>query len=344
MLDLTGGLVSNWTRRIHETGSFLVNILSPDRQLYRQKTTSLSSGKSGAVIVRRVRLIHAMVRWLLAAHAKPFLSHLLISDFPNATVWERRLVEVGEEARAPAVGATRPEVSGEPLNQEDLLATLGTFTTVTFGALEKMAIPFDDKDREAFQHLWNVVGWHLGIGCREALEAGHPPIDPAREPTWPDNLILPLTAAEMDSLYADFRRRLMGPTDQGRRLAKSLVQELAYPLPNMLQGAPAFFVRYLIGDERADQLEIEAGGYTELLIRRTGLLGRIAESTRDHRLGGLTMGALSQAVTRYALKAFVSQSRSSDRGFAIAPQIARRWGIQTGPEARIAPPEPTPPT
>jgi hypothetical protein len=46
------------------------------------------------------------------------------------------------------------------------------------------------------------------------------------------------------------------------------------------------------------------------------------------------MSALSHTVTRYALRAFVAQSRGSERGFSIDPRIANQWGIQTGPEVR----------
>jgi hypothetical protein len=329
VLDMTGELVSNWTRRIAQTGQFLVNVLSPSPTLAKTDRTSLSCGEAGALAARRVRLIHAAIRWLLTAPHRPRFSLLLLSDFPEPTLWQTRMVEIGEEKAAPARGKA-PRVFSQPLNQEDLLATLGTFTTVVFEALEKLSVPFNADDRTAFYHLWNVVGWHLGIGDATALRGVSSGME-AR--SWPGNKILPLEVGEMDALFARLRSRLQGPTEQGGNLATTLVQELSKSLP-VGQGAPAFFVRYLIGDERAYQLEISAGGYAELMFRRSGALERLARRTRVSTLGRLVSRPLSQAITRYALRTFVSRSRVDDRGLEISPRIATQWGIQIGPEVR----------
>ena len=146
-------------------------------------------------------------------------------------------------------------VPSAPLNQEDLLGTLSTFTTVTFMALEKLAVSFDDDDRRAFHHLWNIIGWHLGIGDAESV--GDIPV--GSRPTWPHNRVLPLEFDEMDDLAHRLAARLQGPSDAGARLAKTLVQELAYPLPNRAHGAPDFLVRYMVGDAQADALQLGAG-------------------------------------------------------------------------------------
>jgi ER-bound oxygenase mpaB/B'/Rubber oxygenase, catalytic domain len=329
VLDLTGGLVTNWTRRIHETGQFLINVLSPVPELSRiSEMTSLSPGQEGAIKARRVRLIHAVVRWLLGAEEKRAFPHLLLSGFDTYTVWERRMVEIGKEVATPQGAAgPRPVVAGAPLNQEDLLATLGTFTTVTFEALDKLAIPFDDDDKEAYYHLWNVVGWHMGIGAESAID-----IDIAGRKPWRKNKILPLSVKEMNHQYEYFRGHLLGGTEQGRRLAKALVQELTYPLPNAFNAAPSFLIRYFISDDLANKLEIEEGGYAQVLVRRSKALQWFAEELRSSRVGKVGVALMSDAVTRYALRTFVSQARTSEGGFAIGPQIASRWGIQVGPE------------
>ena len=67
VLDATGELFNNWTRRIQETGQFLVNVMSPTPDLWREDKSSLSSGEFGARVARRVRLTHAAIRWMLDA-------------------------------------------------------------------------------------------------------------------------------------------------------------------------------------------------------------------------------------------------------------------------------------
>ncbi len=328
VLDMTGELVSNWTRRIQETGQFLLNVLTPTPDTDPADPTSLFAGEVGARAVRRVRLTHAAVRWLLTALYKPEFELMKLHAFPDPQLWRVRMIDLGGEDETGGVDSV-------PLNQEDLLATLGTFTTVTLDALQKLAVPVDDHDREAYHHLWNVVGWHLGIGDAKTFDKKDKPAPPTK--TWRGNYILPLDADEMDTLYGRLSARLQGRTDQGRRLAKTLVQELASPLPGPMQGAPALVVRYLIGDHKADQLEIERGGYAELLTVRTGALERLARQGARVPLGALTVSLLSQTLTRYALRAFVDRSRGSDRGLQIDPSIAARWGVQIGPEVPAPP-------
>lgn len=354
VLDMTGELVSNWSRRIQETGQFLINVMSPAPYLVRlDDSTSLSAGEFGAVAVRRIRLTHAAVRWMLSAPPEwpRDVDHLLAKvSSKRLTRWKSRMIEIGEEEEEPLTLAGRDtageaaelaetttdavpqasRVTSQPLNQEDLLATLGTFTTVTFAALAKLSVPFDAHDQEAFYHLWNVVAWHLGIGEAQALNG----IREAQASNWPENNLLPLGVEELDALYYRLAERLQRPTEQGQRLAKALMQELRYPMPRPLQSAPDFIVRYLIGDEHADQLDIGRGGYAELLIRHTGALERVARLAPSSLVGRATLRPISQLVTRYAMRAFVAQSRGSDRGVAIARPVARTWGIQTGPEVR----------
>jgi hypothetical protein len=320
-LDMTGELFSNWTRRVQETGQFLVNVLTPPPQLGPDRPSSLSSARFGARAVRRVRLTHAAIRWMLDGTQSHELTPIMLRNVQGSlTAWRSRLHEQG-------IGD-----GSAPLNQEDLLATLGTFTTVMFRGLERLAVPFTEADREAFYFLWSVVGWHLGIGDVDALGAGD-----ARPGTpFPGNRLLPLDVETMDATYDHLAKKLQKSSDQGRRMGKALIQELSAPLPRPVQGAPAFVARYLIGDRLADDLAIEEGGYTEILLTKSGILDRFVRRARSGSLGRMAMSGLAQLVTRYAVRAFVTQARWSERGLTIDPGVAARWGIQL-------PPHPPPP-
>jgi ER-bound oxygenase mpaB/B'/Rubber oxygenase, catalytic domain len=322
-LDMTGELVANFSRRIQETGQFLVNVLTRDPTMAETDRTTLHHGEIGARVVRRVRLTHAAVRWLLKARYDPKLMSLACENLPEPkTLWHLRMTQIGEPGGADL---------SEPLNQEDLLATLGTFTTVVFGALVNLAVPFDEEQQKAYYHLWNIVGWHLGIGDEDALAA----IPTGLSDRWPNNSILPLEVDEMDTLFQRLRTLLEAETEQGRRLAKTLVQDFSYPLPRPMQGAPAFIVRYLIGDDEANKLDISGGGYAGLLARRTRALERLAQQTRTSIFGEYVLSAVAQMLTRYALRNFVARSRESTRGLTIDPHTASRWGVETGPELLI---------
>lgn len=322
VLDMTGELVSNWSRRIQETGQFLINVMTRDRSITDECTTNLHHGGKGARVARRVRLTHAAVRWLLRAPYEPGLTINLQATLAEPkTLWHLRMAQIDE-----GVGRDL----SEPLNQEDLLGTLGTFTSMVFEALDKLAVTYSKRDKQAYYHLWNVVGWHLGIG-----DLGQPASELAKDPggsRWPQNQVLPLRAGQMDRVFTELKGRLSGPSEQGRRLAKTLVQDFSYPLPRPMQGGPAFVVRYLLGDDRADMLDIQGGGYTGLVVRRTRALERLATRTRASYAGELVLGAVAQSLTRYALRHFVARSLESERGLRIEPHTASRWGIQIGPD------------
>ncbi len=56
------------------------------------------------------------------------------------------------------------------LNQEDLLATLLSFTITVFEVLEKFGISWTDEDQEAYFYVWDRVGETLGIGDESVIE------------------------------------------------------------------------------------------------------------------------------------------------------------------------------
>ena len=312
VLDATGELSLNWSRRIQETGQFLVNVLSPTPDLWRDDRSSLHTGEFGARMALRVRLTHAAIRWMLreqltaaargSADGRDLpLDSLLLSKLQGTTVWQQRLITAGLEN----------EMHLPPLNQQDLTGTVGTFTTVVFRALERLGVPYADDQREAFHILWHVVARHLGV------------VD------------VPIGVTEMDATYDHLARKLQGPSAAGQRMAKALMQELAYPLPRPMQGAPAFITRYVIGADHANGLEIEEGGYLELLLTQTGALGQLAKWAQAGPLRRVSVGQLSRTVTQYALRAFIAQARWSERGLTVDPRIAAKWGIQLPPQPRV---------
>jgi hypothetical protein len=317
-LDITGELSRNWTRRVQETGMFLVNVLSPTPDIWQKGRTSLSSGEFGARAARRVRLIHAAIRWMLSDEEEANASRIGDRRSGTTTIWDGRMIDIGLELEPSA-----------PLNQEDVLGTLGTFTTVVFQSLERLGVPFTPEDRDDYYFLWNVVAWHLGIGNSATLDTVGVKSPHAE---WPGNALLPIGTQQMDAVYEKIAGRLQGESDQGRRMTKALLQELAYPLPRVMQGFPGFLTRYFIGDDSADKLDVEKGGYAELMLCRTGLLDRWARDARGRPTRRMTIHLLTELVTRYALRAFVAQARWSERGLKIDKRIAAKWGVQIPPD------------
>ena len=97
VLNLTGGMVDDLVRRVNETAQMIIDAMGTEG--------GIRPGESGYNDIRRVRLMHAAVR------------HLVLNDPSVQPPWDRTV--------------------SVPLNQEDLLGTLMTFTQIVFGALSK---------------------------------------------------------------------------------------------------------------------------------------------------------------------------------------------------------------
>src|SRR5579859_5883161 len=55
------------------------------------------------------------------------------------------------------------EELGVPINQEDLLATLGAFSVACIWSIERMGIYISDEDKEAYIMAWRHIGYYMGI-------------------------------------------------------------------------------------------------------------------------------------------------------------------------------------
>jgi len=140
VLRLTGRLQTDAERRLNETGQFLMDIAGPG---------ALTEGGIGVDRVLHVRLMHAAVRWL-------------IEHDPS--------IERVDDSAPPAVEQQRPMWSaswGRPVNQEDLVGTWLTFTSVVYDAFDASGVSYDASDVDDHLHMWHLVA-HL-IGAEPAL-------------------------------------------------------------------------------------------------------------------------------------------------------------------------------
>jgi hypothetical protein len=152
---------------------------------------------SGLCAIRKVRLLHAAVREELAH---------------------------------------RPELDGEvPINQEDLLGTLFTFSVIVLQATRLLGAAQSETDAEDFYHLWRAVAVMLGVEERLV------PTD--------------LTSATATSRLIASRQ--LASSEHGRELFRALMlgmqQHVGQHVPS-LAFAPQYLVRYLAGERVAQVL------------------------------------------------------------------------------------------
>lgn len=135
---------------------------------------------------------------------------------------------------------------GTPVNQEDMAGTNLSFSYVVLQGLRKNGVREPVGEEEAYQHFWNVAGYLSGV---------------------PEEL-LPRNLREAYVLGMAIARRQFRPTDEGRALTKALLQTIESVIPNSaLKGIPAAQMRFLLGDEYADQLGVPQVPIEKQLVR-----------------------------------------------------------------------------
>ncbi len=275
VLHLTARLASDTGRRIHETAQMIVHAMTPG---------GLAVGAPGYRDARRVRLMHAAVR------------HLILHD-PS----------VAHTCHPTAVGPHWCDEWGVPLNQEDMLATLLTFTEVVFVGLRKAGVRVSDDDAASYLHGWCVVGHLLGI--RDDL--------------------LPLGLDEASALWTTIRRRQHAPSPEGQEMTAALLRLLRTHSPRRFHDLPPAQMRYFLGNDIADMLGVGPARSMNLLFgtlrRATALVALTEQHNRLVRM-------LARHVGRALLRGLLDSGRAGDRAaFAIPTHLARRWKLPGDP-------------
>jgi ER-bound oxygenase mpaB/B'/Rubber oxygenase, catalytic domain len=229
----------------------------------------LDPGARGYSDVRHVRLMHAAVRWL-------------IGNDPRVQ-WD------------PA--------SGTPINQEDLLETLLTFTEIVYEVFDRTGIVYTEEEANAYLHTWSLIGYYLGIR--------------------PD--LLPLTRSQTSVLMPIVRRRQFAPSESGRDLMAALLAQGTRLAPPGLRGLPASTVRYYVGDATADMLSVPKADWTRMLFGPLADLSRRFSLEELHRR---LLQGLSQKIGFGMLSLAVKAERYGDRpAFGVPTSLAARWNV-----------------
>ena len=192
---------------------------------------------------------------------------------------------------------------GTPINQEDLLETLLTFTEIVFEVFDRTGIVYSEEDADAYLHTWSLIGHYLGI--RDDL--------------------LPLTRSQTSVLMPIVRRRQFAPSQPGPILMAALLEQGTRLAPPGLRGLPAATVRYYIGDATADLLEVPKADWTKNLFGPLAELSRRVSLEKVHRR---LLQAVSEKIGFGMLSLAVKAERGGDRpAFQVPTSLAARWNI-----------------
>jgi hypothetical protein len=145
------------------------------------------------------------------------------------------------------------------INQEDLAATLVTFSAFILEGLEKFGVDLTPEEEAGWMHLWEVTGALLGLELRFA------------------------TRSEALGFFAHFRRRQQRKTPHGVALTAALLAFCDSLLPGTgLDGLNPTVFRFLSGDSLANMLEVGPADATGALIAPYRLLVHTLDEAQDH--------------------------------------------------------------
>ncbi|WP_053406265.1 oxygenase MpaB family protein [Persicobacter sp. CCB-QB2] len=193
---------------------------------------------------------------------------------------------------------------GMPINQEDMLGTLLSFSVFPLMGLEQLGIALKDEEVEAYLHVWKVVGHLMGV-----------------QPE-----LIPHTYQEGKRTGMSILQDQRLASKAGEVLTKSLIEFFEYVIPgNILDDVPAILIEFFIGKElsKAINLQVEphhlekkvsllfrhfVGAYDELLDR----------PAKMRRLVEIFNNSFLQAAMHY-------YNGSSEIAFYLSPSLKHRY-------------------
>ncbi len=158
---------------------------------------------------------------------------------------------------------------GYPICQEDMTATNLSFSYIAIKGFRKLGIGVSKKEEEAYLHLWNVIGFLLGV----------------------DRELLPTNMLEAFRLEKAVAARQFKTSEAGQGLTLALLRAIEKQIGSpSLQNLPAAQMRFFLGDKTADMLAIPKAAWEERFVKAALTSPIIPKILSNQRPGSPTLG------------------------------------------------------
>jgi hypothetical protein len=186
---------------------------------------------------------------------------------------------------------------GEPINQEDLALAVVCFAICTMEGLKKVGIEQTQEDKEAMLVAWKAAGILLGLSDE----------------------LQPADLADAIALRAAIVARQSRKTEEGTVVAREVLHIVKGLLPPGLRRVPDALMRFQLGDEVADMLEVP---------KRPLLLGAITMTSPIWKQKQV-FARLAMAISPPLLHWAKTKTRLGDAGRLQLPEkLATRLGSE----------------
>jgi hypothetical protein len=140
---------------------------------------------------------------------------------------------------------------GLPINQEDLVGTLLSFSVVIPRGLACLGVNLPTEDRDAFFHIWRVIGHILGV----------------------DKQLSPARFDEGANLWDTILRRQQAHSGAGTALTKGVLDFIREVLPGpVFAGVGPTLIRHIAGDAAADLVDVPPADFTKITAQPASAL------------------------------------------------------------------------
>jgi hypothetical protein len=137
------------------------------------------------------------------------------------------------------------EQLGVPINQEDLLGTLMTFTSLILDGLAQLGVKLSPEEQQAYLETWLIVGRLIGV-----------------EPE-----LMPRSVSEAKETTALIERRQVAESPQGREMMAALLGMMQQNVPPMFRAMPSCLIREFLPGDVATFLGVASHPLEEEMLR-----------------------------------------------------------------------------
>ncbi|NNE28117.1 MAG: DUF2236 domain-containing protein, partial [Saprospiraceae bacterium] len=137
VLRVTTLLQDHVNRRIMETMQFVMDVMEPGWCEDHSSGRRLNQKHIGIQAIKKLRLVHAMVRYRIANG---------MYDTAEQGPWD--------------------DSWGKPINQEDMIFAVHTFSTEVLQGLEETGEKLTKEEKENYYQCWALIGRALGVDQR----------------------------------------------------------------------------------------------------------------------------------------------------------------------------------
>ncbi len=231
----------------------------------------------------------------IVATQKVRLMHATIRHFAQQRNWDK-------------------ETYGIPINQQDLVGTLLSFGVVIIDGLEQLGITLTPEEREAYLHLWRVVGAMMGI----------------------DSDLLSEDETECRDLMNAILAQQSGPSVEGTELTNACTALMHDRLiVGPLQRLSPYFVRFFVGDHYADMLKVPASDAGDSFVMEA--VQWFDKGVRSLDNSNLIVAAMGRAFSHSMISRILQFTNAAkSEQFYLPSALTDEWEELT-PDFRIPP-------